>query len=278
MSHTFCAECGGKVDEGAAFCGTCGHVAAAPNAGHGDPTVPGGGGAAPAPEGHERTPEPDPTATIMAAHGPQPTPPYGASAYPPPAPAPPAYEQVPAKKSGGANRILLGVVSAAVVVAGFFGVNYLMGQKDDSATPRAAASPTASTAPSSLASAGEPGATTEPTPFTPPPAVPQAAEPPSTVAAENVPPVDERYQLYRRGSGFTGRYARAGALTERTSAPFMYSVAEAYASSGADGDSVVLTGVYSSVTEKSYRMTCEAQSDDTVACSGGVGAKVLLFN
>ena len=71
-------------------------------------------------------------------------------------------------------------------------------------------------------------------------------------------------------------YLHARRLTETTSLPFTEAVREAYDRSGAAGSSTKVRA-YSSVTGRTYTMTCEAQPDATVICTGGRNARVLLW-
>lgn len=316
MSNIFCAECGTKMDAGAVFCDGCGHrVEASPGDGTaalGSLSTPPADPSATlmaARSGERATPSGD--AAAQGAAGP-----YGAFP-PQPAAQPGPYYAAPATTpaaNGNRNRILIGAGAAVLVAVGFFGGTHLFGgddQADAQPTPVASAGAEAGDA-KGKAAGGEAsvptGAAGE---LTPAPGSSQApgdavAEEAKRLAAEQaaadqaaaekaaaekaraervaappaetaLAPIDQRYRIYARSSGYGGAFPNAATLTSRTSRPFMRAVADAYAASGANGGSIALSNVYSSVTGKTYPMTCNAQSDSTVICWGGVGARVLLY-
>lgn len=264
-SARFCGECGTPHEPEAAFCAGCGS--------------PVGGGSAPAADVAEGTAgsaagaSDAPTQVAPVAYGALPSldaqggsifglPPTsqtgeGAGGYPAP-----VYAAAPPSSSNTTVRnAVIAVAAALVLLGGIFAAMQLFGS-DRSTPPAAAPSPVASSAPSSTEAGGS------------------ASMPPTTAPTTSArTPVDIRasYTVYSTASGFSGPYAKAASVTSLTSAKFVPSVAQAYAASGADGD-VVLRDVHSPETGKDYTMTCRAQGDGTVLCSGGNNAQVVLYN
>lgn len=281
MSQTnrgpFCGNCGAPVSDDDLFCGASGarrHDAEdSPPGATGDTQL-------------------EDRATLLAGQGvfggpPGQVPPAGPSGYggpgaPPAGPSgyggsgatpagPPGYggygSPAPAQSTPGrGSRILLGVLSALLVVGAVFGVTRLVTAQNETQAQEGAATPTATSS-----ATGTTGPAT-PTPATP---APQPAQPTTTPPAE---PVSSRYTLHRQSYGSFGPFSQVATLTDTTSEPFMQAVASAYGASGAGGQSVVLTDVYSQTTGKYYRVTCEAQPAGEVICSGGRNARIVLFN
>lgn len=77
-------------------------------------------------------------------------------------------------------------------------------------------------------------------------------------------------------SGLPGPFGHAGTLTESTTSEFATNVAQAYADSGAAGASAQVSA-YSPTTERTYEMDCEPRGDNTVICTGGRNARIVLW-
>lgn len=77
-------------------------------------------------------------------------------------------------------------------------------------------------------------------------------------------------------SDLPGRFSHAGTLTDTTTVEFTANVGRAYADSGANGASAEIQA-YSPTTERTYDVTCEAQADNTVICTAGRNARIVLW-
>lgn len=292
----FCPECGTALAPGGAFCDECGTPAPTGGADADTSTRLGGSEAVfgrpadPAAQatGHDDHAEP----TMMAPRlSPQEAsaPPMGAAggmgvagatAYgaPPPVYPAPAYAAPPPRSGGAAKWALMGVAGIALVAAAFFGTRYVMDDEETTAAPAPSPSATATAAPSEPATPAAAAPTASPSGATATaPPTHRVSAPPEEPAAPGLG-AGRHYSLHHTDSGYGGAFSKAATLTSSTTRPFMVAVASAYAESGAAGGSVVLEGVYSPVTGKTYRMTCTQQPDTAVICRGGNNAEVLLYN
>lgn len=268
---SYCAHCGSALPHNAVFCGDCGTPVTPPVGEHTQPRsdtadVVHGIPVASADDWHDARDD-DRTVVIPEA-----TEANSGLTHDDYAPA----GGTSARNPGKIAALTLG--GAALLLAAFFGVRTLT---DDTAP-----APTAVTTPSSttMPSPGQPAQgqadsapATDPAPPTGISTVPATvSESPSTPVV--LGQVGDNYKLYSYADGYGGAYSKAATLYDGTTQPFLEAVASAYAASGAAGNSVVLEGVYSATTERSYRVTCLSQPDTSVICTGGEHARILLYN
>lgn len=272
-----CEHCGKRLE--GPYCGGCGAAA---------PSTPGAAGETSDPR------EPTHLASYQAgAAGQSPAsggyPPYGYSSYPEGYPdgypsMPPAYP-TPGQSSSGMRKAILALAAAVVIAAVMLAVSRPWQSQESS--NEAQANPTV-TVTSSAAAAGQQsagqaasgGQQAAPAPA----ATAQAAAPAPAPARTQAPAqaqsqsAEQRYRMYHQGSGIGGPFDKVATLHSTTSRPFMVDVATAYRDSGAAGGSVVLQDIYSVAAGRYVTMSCSPQGDATVLCTGGVNARVLLYN
>lgn len=172
--------------------------------------------------------------------------------------------------------VVAGIVLAVVAVTVIW---FLRGSRTD--PPQAAPLTTStSTQPSGTMNRSAPPAIDR-SQQKPPAASPTATEVTPTVtspAARLGLGAEKAYTTFHTDRGYGGTYNRVATLTDTTSEEFMKAVARAYRDSHASGTPLVLEGVYSPVTGKSYRVACAPQPDGASICTAGVNARILLFN
>lgn len=244
-----CSQCAWEGSPGDAYCGRCGQPLSVPDPAH---------------------PPASPTAAYPSAYSAErwdTSPGYSAWA---PDNSPPV--------DGRRRGTIVAIIAVAVLAVFGLAVATLFGlfRPDPPAAatsppPAAAASPAASPSASPDPSGSPtPTATSQSPTQTPSPVT--TSRPGDVVGPDAAPPA----RVYRQISDMTGHFPNAGTLTDTTSEPFLIAVAQQYAASEANGASTFITA-YSSVTEQVYDMTCTDQGDNTVICSGGNNAQILLW-
>lgn len=287
--NTYCASCGSPVVAGLVFCRSCGQpVSREPAPAPAEETTASASpatAAAPAYLVNVTPPLPSPAPSqrnwenaVPAMYATQSTQAYPYTHDAPHYPAGNAvafaediFRDDKANRRGAPVWIAAAAGVALLGTAGFFGARSLFGSTSSEGEP---VSVSAATTPS-VPAADSPSAPATPDATASSPAGTATASPqPGGTAAPGRP----GRTRYKTASGFSGKFEKAATLTPVTSEPFLHAVAEAYAESEAEGESVVLDEVYSSATDTTYVVTCTAQSDETVLCTAGANGQVLLYN
>lgn len=249
-----CPRCATPAEAGDTYCRRCGTDL---------------GAAAPPADRYSTTPVSKSANARTSGDADAPPNPYATSAS--------AIGAYPRRRSDRGVIALAAVVLAVLVLA----VAFLLGAFGRGEQPPPVTS--GATAATQTSSADHPTPENLPTQNSPTQHSPDLAGSPATAApttstdpAASTPVQRPSRPMYKEITSVTGHFPNAGTLTDTTSAEFLRAVANQYALSGASGASVTIQA-YSPVRKQLYDMDCVDQGDDTVICTGGRNAVILLW-